>query len=55
LTRIAIVYAAGILLAAALIHRFHRLGGPYLEIPETLYDHVSKTRHQTVDSIKTSE
>lgn len=51
MTRNAIVCAAAILLAAALIHRFHRLGGPYFEIPETLYDHVSKTRHQTVDSI----
>lgn len=35
-----IIYTATIVLAAALILRFHRLGGPYFRFPQTVQDHV---------------
>ncbi|HVS32596.1 MAG TPA: hypothetical protein VMS98_14220 [Thermoanaerobaculia bacterium] len=40
-----------LLLLIALVVRFYSLGGPFLERPETIYDHVWPTRHPTVDAI----
>ena len=37
--------------AAALAFRFHDLGGPYLEIPETIQDHVARERYPSRDAI----
>jgi hypothetical protein len=39
--RAAVIYAAAALLAAALVHRFYALGGPYFEFPKTVQDHVA--------------
>jgi hypothetical protein len=39
--RAAIIYAAAALFAAALIHHFFALGGPYFVFPETVQDHVA--------------
>lgn len=35
-----IIYVAAIVFTAALVHRFHRLGGPYFQLPQTVQDHV---------------
>jgi hypothetical protein len=35
-----IIYVATIVFIAALVHRFHRLGGPYFQPPHTVQDHV---------------
>lgn len=47
-----LVYAAAIAFAAATIHRFHWLGGPYLDFfPETIQDHVWPARFPSRDAI----
>lgn len=46
-----IIYAAATLLAAALVYRFHSLGGPYFERPETVQDHVAVVRWPSADAI----
>ena len=46
-----IIYAATIAFAAATIHRFHWLGGPYFEFPETIQDHVWPARFPSRDAI----
>jgi hypothetical protein len=46
-----IIYAAAIVFVAAVIHRFHALGGPYFEVPETVQDHVAPHRYLSGDAI----
>ena len=46
-----IVYAAAIAFAAALVLRFHALGGPYFELPDTVQDHVNVVRWPSADAI----
>lgn len=53
--RTVILYAAATLLAAALVHRFHQLGGPYFEVPETIQDHISRERAHGIDAILLSK
>src|SRR5436305_5816238 len=47
----AIVYGAALLFAAALVHRFHALGGPYFTFPETVQDHVAPAPYASRDVI----
>jgi hypothetical protein len=46
-----IVYAAALLFAVALVHRFIRLGGPYFEFPKTVQDHVAPVPYPSRDMI----
>ncbi|MDP9360900.1 MAG: hypothetical protein M3P29_05545 [Acidobacteriota bacterium] len=50
-TRSVIVYAAVALFAAALVQRYHALGGPYFELPKTVQDHVAPTPFASRDVI----
>lgn len=43
--------AAAIVFCAALVYRFHWLGGPYFTIPETIQDHVWPARFKSTDAI----
>lgn len=49
--RAAVIYAAALVFAFALIHRFVQLGGPYVEIPRTVQDHVSREPYPSRDMI----
>jgi hypothetical protein len=49
--RSVIIYAAAALLAAALIRHFHRLGGPYFTVPQTIQDHVAPVPFPSRDVI----
>ena len=49
--RAAIIYAAAALFAAALLHRFYALGGPYFTRPLTVQDHVAKDPYPSRDMI----
>lgn len=49
--RAGIVLIAAAVLAAALVHRFYHLGGPYFDIPETVQDHVNATPYPSRDAI----
>lgn len=49
--RTVIVYAAAVIFAAALVYRFHRLGGPYFERPLTVQDHVAPSPYASRDVI----
>ena len=51
LGRRVILCAAAVVFAAATIHRFHWLGGPYFEIPDTIQDHVWPARFPSADAI----
>jgi hypothetical protein len=51
IARRVLVYAAALVFAAALVHRFHWLGGPYFTIPETIQDHVWPVRFKSADAI----
>jgi len=46
-----VIYAAAIAFAAAIVHRFHWLGGPYFDVPDTIQDHVWPTRFRSADAI----
>jgi hypothetical protein len=46
-----VIYAAAVVFAAALVHRFHSLGGPYFELPDTIQDHVAVVRWPSADAI----
>ena len=46
-----LIYAAAVLFAGATVHRFHWLGGPYFEFPETIQDHVWPARFPSRDAI----
>jgi hypothetical protein len=47
-----LVYTAAAIFAAAMIHRFHWLGGPYFELfPPTIQDHVWPTPFLSRDAI----
>lgn len=46
-----IIYAGAVLFAAALVHRYHALGGPYFELPKTVQDHVAPTPYASRDVI----
>jgi len=46
-----VIVAAALVFAAAIVHRFHWLGGPYFEIPETIQDHVWPVRFPSRDAI----
>jgi hypothetical protein len=50
-TRSVVIYVAAILFAAALVQRYHALGGPYFEIPKTVQDHVAPTPFASRDVI----
>ena len=45
------IYVAAALFAAALVHRFHTLGGPYFEFPRTVQDHVTPAPFPSRDVI----
>jgi hypothetical protein len=50
--RAAIIVVAAIVFAAALVRRYHWLGGPYFEFfPPTIQDHVWPTRFPSADAI----
>ncbi len=49
--RCVVIYVAALLFAAATIHRFHWLGGPYFELPDTIQDHVWPVRFPSADAI----
>lgn len=49
-----IVFTAATVFAAAMVHHFHWLGGPYFEIPETIQDHVWPERFLSADAIVVS-
>ena len=49
--RTAIIWIAAALFAAALIHRFYRLGGPYFTPPQTVQDHVAPVPYPSRDVI----
>ena len=49
--RAVIIYAAAAVLAAALVHRFYELGGPYFVFPQTIQDHVARTPYPSRDVI----
>ena len=51
IARRVLIYAAAILFAAATIHRFHWLGGPYFTFPDTIQDHVWPVRFASADAI----
>lgn len=52
IARRVIVYVAALVFAAALVKRFHWLGGPYFELfPETIQDHVWPARFFSADAI----
>ncbi len=46
-----IIYAAAVIFAAALVHRFVVLGGPYFKFPETVQDHVAPVPYASRDVI----
>lgn len=46
-----IIVAAAVFFAAALVQRFHWLGGPYFTFPETIQDHVWPDRFLSADAI----
>lgn len=46
-----LICAAAIVFLIAIVHRFHWLGGPYFEIPETIQDHVWPVRFPSRDAI----
>lgn len=46
-----VICAAALVFAAATIHRFHWLGGPYFTFPETIQDHVWPARFPSRDAI----
>jgi hypothetical protein len=49
--RAALIAATAAILAISLIRIFIDRGGPYFARPETVYEHVSRERHPTVDDI----
>ena len=49
--RAVIIYAAAVVFAAALAHRFIRLGGPFFKVPETVQDHVAPVPYPSRDVI----
>jgi hypothetical protein len=51
LGRRVIVYVAAVVFAAATIQRFHWLGGPYFQFPDTIQDHVWPARFPSADAI----
>ncbi len=51
IARRVVIYAAALVFAAATIHRFHWLGGPYFEFPGTIQDHVWPVRFPSADAI----
>ena len=51
ITRSVLIYAAALVFAAALIHRYYALGGPYFELPKTVQDHVAPTMFASRDVI----
>jgi hypothetical protein len=51
LVRRVVICAAAIVFLAAVVHRFHWLGGPYFEIPDTIQDHVWPQRFLSADAI----
>ncbi len=46
-----IVVVLALLLTAALVDRLYTRGGPYLERPLTIMDHVGAARHETRDAL----
>ena len=46
-----VVYASALVFAAALVALFASRGGPYFTKPRTIYDHVSREPHPTIDDI----
>lgn len=46
-----IVYGAALVFFAASIQRFHWLGGPYFQFPDTIQDHVWPVRFLSADAI----
>ena len=50
--RAAVVYTSAAILTASLAYTFIARGGPYFSAPVTIYDHVSRGRHPTIDDIR---
>jgi hypothetical protein len=51
IVRRVLVYTAAAIFTAAIVHRFHWLGGPYFEVPETIQDHVWPVQFPSRDAI----
>jgi hypothetical protein len=49
--RTGIIVVAAFVFAAATVRRFHWLGGPYFEFPQTVQDHVNPQRFPSRDAI----
>ncbi|HEX9163061.1 MAG TPA: hypothetical protein VF980_15255 [Thermoanaerobaculia bacterium] len=47
-----VAYIAAATVAAAMIGTIARRGGPYFARPATVYDHVARERHPTIDDIR---
>ena len=47
----AVVYVSAAVFLVALVGLFVRRGGPYFAKPRTIYDHVQRDRHPTIDDI----
>ena len=46
-----VIYCSAILLTLVLVRHLYRLGGPYFEIPETIYDRVPGAPHLSRQAI----
>ena len=46
-----VIYATAAILALSIVTTFARRGGPYFARPQTVYDHVSRERHPTIDDV----
>ena len=49
--RTVVIYATALVLAAALVHRYYKLGGPYFEFPKTVQDHVAPSFYPSREMI----
>ncbi|HEX3070965.1 MAG TPA: hypothetical protein VHX14_20515 [Thermoanaerobaculia bacterium] len=49
--RTVVIFITAAVLAAALVRRYHSLGGPYFEFPKTVQDHVAPTFYPSRDAI----
>lgn len=49
--RAIITVTAALIVTASLIATFVRRGGPYFATPATVYDHVARDRHPTIDDV----
>ena len=51
IVRRVLICAAAVVFLGATVRRFHWLGGPYFEFPDTIQDHVWPARFPSADAI----